>query len=98
MTQIYELKDKIVRFHAEYEVYLAYVYKFIVAFVLFCLINAKIGFMERIAELPVSLILALVCSLEVVFSFKSLSSSTQFAICFSIKISDSDFAWLSKNI
>ena len=63
MTQIYELKDKIVRFHAEYEVYLAYVYKFIVAFVLFCLINAKIGFMERIAELPVSLILALVCSL-----------------------------------
>ena len=63
MTRLYELKDKIIRFHAEYEVYLAYVYKFIAAFVLFCLINSKVGFMERIAELPVSLILALVCCL-----------------------------------
>lgn len=63
MTQIYELKDKIVKFHAEYEVYLAYVYKFVVALVLFCLINSKVGFMERIAEFPVSLILALVCCL-----------------------------------
>ena len=63
MTQIYELKDKIVKFHAEYEIYLKYVYKFIVAFTLFCLINGKIGFMEKIAELPVSLILGLVCSL-----------------------------------
>lgn len=63
MTQIYELKDKIVRFHAEYEVYLKYVYKFAVAFALFCLINGKIGFKASVAELPISLILALVCSL-----------------------------------
>ena len=63
MTQLYEIKDKIVKFHAEYEVYLNYVYKFIVALALFCLINGKIGFMERIAEFPVSLILALVCCL-----------------------------------
>lgn len=63
MTKLYEVKDKILKFHAEYEVYLAYVYKFIVAFILFCMINGKIGFMERIAELPVSLILALVCCL-----------------------------------
>ena len=63
MTQIYELKDKVIKFHAEYEMYLAYVYKFLIAFVLFCMINGKIGFMERIAELPVSLILALVCCL-----------------------------------
>ena len=63
MTQIYELKDRIIKFHAEYEAYLSYVYKFIVAFVLFCVINGKIGFMERVAELPVSLIVALVCCL-----------------------------------
>ncbi len=63
MTKLYEVKDKIVRFHAEYEMYLAYVYKFIVALILFCLINGKVGFMERIAEFPVSLILALVCCL-----------------------------------
>ncbi len=63
MTKLYEIKDKILKFHAEYEVYLTYVYKFIVALVLFCLINSNIGFMERIAEFPVSLILALVCCL-----------------------------------
>ena len=63
MTQLYEIKDKLLRFHAEYEIYLAYVYKFVIALVLFCLINTRIGFMERIAEFPVSLILALVCCL-----------------------------------
>lgn len=63
MEKLYEIKDKAVKFHAEYEVYLTYVYKFVVALVLFCLINDKIGFMERFAEFPVSLILALVCCL-----------------------------------
>ena len=58
MTQIYELKDKIVKFHAEYELYLKYIYKFIIAIALFSVINGKVGFMERIAELPVSLLLA----------------------------------------
>ena len=63
MTKLYEIKDKVIRFHAEYEVYLAYVYKFLVALCLFALINSKIGFMERLAELPVTLVLALVCCL-----------------------------------
>lgn len=63
MTKVYELKDKVIRFHAEYETYLTYVYKFLIALALFCLINGTVGFMERIAEFPVSLILALVCCL-----------------------------------
>lgn len=63
MTGIYEWKDKIIKFHAEYEAYLAFFYKFLVGFVLFTLINSKIGFMGRLAELPVSLVLALVCCL-----------------------------------
>ena len=63
MTKLYELKDKIVRFHAEYEIYMAYIYKFIVALALFGLINGKIGFMERISGFPVTLVLALVCCL-----------------------------------
>lgn len=63
MSQIYEWKDKIMKFHAEYEKYLMYLYKFLLAMVLFCFINSKIGFMERITELPVSLGLSLVCAL-----------------------------------
>ena len=63
MTKLYEIKDKIIKFHAEYEIYLSYVYKFIVAMLLFCMINGKIGFMERITELPITLVLALVCCL-----------------------------------
>lgn len=61
MTQIYEWKDKVMKFHAEYEKYLRYLYKFLIALVLFCFINSKIGFMEKIAELPVSFGLSLVC-------------------------------------
>ncbi len=63
MTKLYQIKTKIVRCHAEYEVYLKYVYKFLIALVLFCLISSKIGFMERIASFPVLLLLALVCCL-----------------------------------
>lgn len=63
MEKLYEIKDKMVKFHAEYEIYLTYVYKFVIALVLFCLINGYIGFMESIASFPVSLILALVCCL-----------------------------------
>ena len=63
MTKLYEWKDKIVRFHAEYEIYMTYIYKFILGLALFAWINGKIGFMEQISSFPVTLVLALVCCL-----------------------------------
>lgn len=61
MSKVYEIKDKVFKFFAEYDTYLKIVYKFIIALVLFCMINATVGFMAKINSLPISVLLALVC-------------------------------------
>ena len=63
MTKIIEIKDKVFKFCAEYDSYLKYLYKFLAAFVLFCVINDSIGFMEKVSTMPVALLLALICCL-----------------------------------
>lgn len=63
MTKLLEIKDQVFRFCGEYELYLKFVYKFIIALALFCLINGTVGFMESISTFPVALLLALVCCL-----------------------------------
>ena len=63
MTKLLELKDRLIRFYGKYETYLYPVVKFAIAITLFSLINANIGFMTRISNLPVALVLALVCAL-----------------------------------
>lgn len=63
MTKIFEIKDKVFRFCAEYETYLRYLYKFIIAFALFSVINGSIGFMDKISTTPVALLLSLICCL-----------------------------------
>ena len=61
MTKLLEIKKQIFHFCGKYEAYLRFVYKFIVALVVFSLINGTIGFMESISTLPIALVLALVC-------------------------------------
>ena len=61
MTKLIELKDKVFKFCAEYEVWLRLVYKFVLALIFFHIINDSIGFMEEISTFPVALVLALVC-------------------------------------
>lgn len=63
MTKLIELKDKVFKFCSAHEIYLVPVVKFLVAFVLFCMINNSIGFMAKISTLPIALLLALVCCL-----------------------------------
>ena len=63
MTKVLEIKERIVRFCGEYEIYLKFVYKFVLALALFCLINGSIGFMESISTFSIALLLALVCCL-----------------------------------
>ena len=63
MTRLLEIKEQVVRFCAEYEVYLKFVYKCVLALTIFCLINGNIGFMEEISTFPIALLLALVCCL-----------------------------------
>lgn len=62
MTTILELKEKIIRFYGKNEVYLMPIIRFLLAFVVFMLINLNIGYMQRISNVPVALILALLCA------------------------------------
>lgn len=61
MTKLLEIKKQIFHFCGKYEVYLRFVYKFIIALAIFTLINEAIGFMESISTLPIALVLSLVC-------------------------------------
>ncbi len=61
MTKLLEIKEQVFRFWGEYETYLRFVYKFILAFALFCIINGAVGFMEGVSTVPVALLLALLC-------------------------------------
>ncbi len=63
METLLELKDRLKKFYSRYEIYMVPVLKFLLAFVLFFVINKNIGFMERLDSLPVILILALLCSI-----------------------------------
>lgn len=62
MTTILELKEKMIRFYGKNEAYLVPMLRFVLAFVIFLMINFNIGYMERISSVPIALILALLCS------------------------------------
>lgn len=62
MTSLLVAKQYIKRFISKYEVYLKPLLKFALALAALILINAKIGYMNRLDSLPVVLIAALMCS------------------------------------
>lgn len=62
MTILIEYKEKLIKFWGKYDVYLLPIVKFAIAFATFLTINVNIGYMSQISNLPVALILALVCS------------------------------------
>ena len=63
MTQLIEIKDKIIKFFCYYEFYMMMAVKFVLALTLFLTINANIGYMSRISNVPVAIILAMICCL-----------------------------------
>ena len=63
MTKLLEIKKQVFHFCGKYEIYLRFVYKFMVALALFSLINGTIGFMEEISTFSIALVLSLICCL-----------------------------------
>lgn len=62
MTGLLELKERLIRFCGKYEVYVLPVVKFILAAVTFLMINSSIGYMKRLAGIPVALVLSVLCA------------------------------------
>ena len=57
-----KIKEHIYRFIGKYEIYAMAVFRFLVAFLAFSLINHQIGYMDILKEYPIALLCALLCS------------------------------------
>lgn len=66
MVQLLKIKEHIYRFIGKYEIYTIAVFRFLVAFVAFTLINQKIGYMDLLQEYP-----AVVCIAVFFFTFRN---------------------------
>ncbi len=62
MTQLLEIRDTIKSFFAKYDVFAIPVVKFILAFIMMLMINGKLGYMSRLNNFGVVLIIALAAS------------------------------------
>lgn len=63
MTVLLELRERLRGFYGKYESYLLPVIKFLLGLTVFWLINANIGYMERLDSTPLILVMALACSI-----------------------------------
>lgn len=62
MTTLLELKEKLIQFYSKNEIYITPEVKFVIACVMFLMINHNIGYMQKISSTSVALILSLICS------------------------------------
>lgn len=62
MTNLLEFREKVKIFLGKYDIYLFPLLKFLLAITVFLLLNQNIGFMGKITNPAISLILALMCS------------------------------------
>lgn len=62
MTVVLELREKLRNFYGKYEIYVTAGTKFVLSLVSFFLINSRMGYMEKLNNPAVVLILALVCT------------------------------------
>lgn len=62
MTALLEMKQHLKIFYSKYDVYLIPAVKFLLAFIVFMVVNAQVGFMDKLANPAVALLLALLCS------------------------------------
>ncbi|MDO5572555.1 MAG: hypothetical protein Q4G60_01095 [bacterium] len=62
MTTLLELKEQIIKFYAKYEVYILPVLRFLAALFVLIMINGNVGYMSRLKNPAIVLIVALVCS------------------------------------
>lgn len=63
METLLEWKEKIRRFYSKNEVYMVPIIKLFLAFVLFLIINKNIGYMKRLDNVAIILVLALLCAI-----------------------------------
>lgn len=62
MEQIYLIRDGIREFYSKYEGYIRSVLKFLLCFIVLTMINSKLGYMKKLDNTAIVLIISLLCS------------------------------------
>ena len=62
MTQLLEIRDNIKVFFSKYDVFIIPVFKFLLALIMLIMINSKLGYMGRLNNIGIVLIVSLACS------------------------------------
>lgn len=62
MTNLLVIREQLKKFYGDYEVYITPALKFLLALLSFILINSKMGYMSKIDNTAIVLVLALMCS------------------------------------
>ncbi len=62
MTQLLEIRDNIRSFFSKFDIYVIPVLKFLLAFIMLLMINSRLGYMGKINNIGIVLIVALACS------------------------------------
>ncbi len=62
MASLLEIKERLIRFYARYEVYILPVLRFLMALIVLIIINSNVGYMNQLKNPAIVLIVALICS------------------------------------
>ena len=62
MTNLLVIREQLKKFYGDYEVYITPALKFLLALLSFILINSRMGYMSKIDNTAIVLVLALMCS------------------------------------
>lgn len=63
MTNILEFKEKLKRFYAKYDVYIVPAIKFVIAFAALMIIKGNVGYMTKLNNIVIVLLVSLTCSI-----------------------------------
>lgn len=63
MTGLLAFKDKIVKYYKKYELYFQYIFKFIIAFLVFWYLNRSMGYFPLLGNLGIMVVLSLVSAI-----------------------------------
>lgn len=63
MTRLLLVRERVRTFYADYNVYILPVIKFLISFLSFFMLKSTLGYMSKLASLPVMLVAGLICSM-----------------------------------
>lgn len=94
MTALLELKQKLKSFYGEHEFWILPIIKFLLAFALFQGINSSLGFFEKLDNIFILLILAVICAVLPLNAMTVVGCVMIIAHCYAVGIEVAGFAAL----